>query len=87
MYLYMKTKITKKIVACLLALFVLTTLFSSFEPVFADNTDTIKGNPVTITDPVTGVHIIMSILTDRSLFIHIRAKTHGQVTVRVFCAV
>lgn len=50
----MKTIITKKIVACLLALFVLTTLFSSFEPVFADNTDTIKGNLVTITDPVTG---------------------------------
>lgn len=50
----MKTIITKKIVACLLALFVLTTLFSSFEPVFADDTDTIKGKPVTITDQVTG---------------------------------
>ena len=49
----MKIMRIKKIVASSLALCMLTSLVSSFNIVLAEDSDTIKGNPVTITDPVT----------------------------------
>ena len=83
----MRGMLTKKISAFIIILSMITAFSSSFVTVFADDTDTIKGKPVTITDPVTGCTYNYVNFTDRNLFTRIRVKMRGQVTVRAFCAV